>query len=117
MKLEILNSLDLIDLANEKLLFAKLVQQLEKDFLLANVPWDVPVNLPAAWLVSSLREKIYYLMMERFSEYLNLLYIIDLPEKEFQNIELTDAVEVSNQMTFLILKREYQKVWFRNTYK
>lgn len=117
MKLDVINSEELLHLANEKLFFAKLVQQLEKDFLLANIPWDVPVNGTGAKLVSSLREKIYYLIMERFSEYLNLLYIIDLPEKEFQNIELTDAVEVSNQMTFLILKREYQKVWFRNTYK
>ena len=55
--------------------------------------------------------------MEHFAEYLNLLYIVDVPEREFQYIEVTDAVEVADQVTFLILKREYQKVWYRNKYK
>ena len=55
-------------------------------------------------------------MMEHFSEYLNLLYVVDVPESQFKQIEITDAVEVADQMTFLILKREYQKVWYRNKY-
>ncbi len=117
MKLEVENSGELIHLASGQLLFGKVVKQLEKDFLLANIFWDVPSGANGDALISSLREKIYYLIMERFSEYLNLLYAIDIPEKEFQHIEITDAVEVADQMTFLILKREYQKVWFRNKYK
>ena len=50
------------------------------------------------------------------TDYLNLLYIIDVPEKVVKAIEATDVVEISEQVTFEILKREWQKVWFRNEY-
>ena len=117
MKLDVVNSGELINLANEKSLFVQLVKQLQKDFLLANILWDTPNDITGSELVSSLHEKLYYLIMERFPEYLNLLYVIDIPEKEFQHLEITDAVEVADQMTFIVLKREFQKVWFRNKYK
>lgn len=117
MKFDVLNSGELINLANEQSLFVQLVKQLQKDFLLANILWDTPNDITGSELVSSLCEKLYYLIMERFPEYLNLLYVIDIPEKEFQHLEITDVVEVADQMTFIILKRDFQKVWFRNKYK
>ncbi|MDC6387392.1 hypothetical protein PP182_01770 [Maribacter sp. PR1] len=98
-------------------LYDGLIQQLEKDFLLANVPLNITRDIKSEELIKVLVEKIYFLMMERFSEYLNVLYVIDIPEKEFQHIEVTDTVEVSSQMAFLILKREFQKVLLRNKYK
>ena len=117
MKLEVVNSGELLHLANEQSLFKHIVQQLEKDFLLANAVWEAPKNIDSEQLIAALREKIYYLIMERFQEFLNVLYVIDVPEKEFHDLEITDAVAVADQMAFLILKREYQKVWFRNKYK
>ncbi len=117
MKLDVVNSGQLLHLAEGQLLYEKLIKQLNKDFLLANIEWETPVNIEVDSFIALLREKLYVLIMERFSDYLNLLYIVDVPEKEFQNIEITDAVTVSDQMTFLVLKREYQKVWLRNKYK
>ena len=63
-----------------------------------------------------LHEKIYYLIMERFADYLNLLYVVDVPEKAFKEIQVTDVVEVAEQVSFLILKRELQKVWLKERY-
>ncbi|TLP82329.1 hypothetical protein [Maribacter sp. ACAM166] len=117
MKLDVVNSDQLLQIAEEKLLVKKMLQQIEKDFSLANVSLTMPVNLEPQSIISTIREKIYYLMMEHFSGYLNLLYIVDVPEREFQYIESTDTVEVANQVTFLLLKREYQKVWFKEKYK
>ena len=116
MKLEVVNSGELLHLAREQSLFQNIVRQLEKDFLLANVVWDTPKNIDSEQLIAALREKIYYLIMERFQVFLNVLYVIDVPEKEFHDLAITDAVAVADQMAFLILKREYQKVWFRNRY-
>ena len=117
MKLEVFNSPQLLHLAEDNLLVNNLVKQIDKDFSLANVKLNLPKNFESNSFISLLREKVYYLMMEHFSDYLNLLYIIDVPEREFKHIEITDTVEVANQVTFLILKREYQKVWFKNKYK
>ncbi len=54
--------------------------------------------------------------MERFPDYLNLLYAIDIPESVFKKVEVTDAVDVSKQITFFILERELQKVELREKY-
>ncbi|WP_419213726.1 hypothetical protein ACNR9Q_06105 [Maribacter sp. X9] len=117
MEYEVQNSRQLLELSEKQVLYESLVLQLQKDFTLANNPLNIPNDIKRDELIKVIVEKIYFLMMERFQDYLNVLYVIDIPEKEFQHIEMTDAVEVSGQMAFLILKREYQKVWFRNKYK
>jgi hypothetical protein len=62
------------------------------------------------------QEKIYKLIQYKFAEYLNLLYIIDVPEDQIKKLDGSDLVELSEQVAFLVLKREWQKVWFRNKY-
>ena len=110
------NSDELLKSAQESQLYSKLIAQLKKDFSLANIPFEIEKDIPSDKLQKILHEKIYYLIMERFSEYLNLLYIVDVPEKAFKTIDVTDVVEVADQVSFLILKRELQKVWFKAKY-
>lgn len=117
MKLNVDNSEQLIQVAIGDSLFDKLKHQVEKDFVLANIPLQIPEKLGHAEFIALIREKVYYLMMEHFAEYLNLMYIIDIPESAFQNIEITDTVDIADQVTLLILKREYKKVWYRNRYQ
>jgi len=63
-----------------------------------------------------LHEKVYRLIQYKFAEYLNLLYIIDVAENEIKKLDGSDLVALSEQVAFLILKREWQKVWFRNKF-
>ena len=56
------------------------------------------------------------LIQFKFAEYLNLLYIIDVSEAEIKKLDGSDLIQLAEQVTFLILKREWQKVWFRNKY-
>lgn len=116
MKFEVVNSDQLLHLAGEALLVEKLLLQVEKDFKLANAPLNLTIGFDPQSFVSKIHEKVYFLMIENFSGYLNLLYVIDVPEGELQHLEITDSVEVAQHVTFLILKREYQKVWFKNNY-
>lgn len=101
-------------LASAENLYEKLVLQLNKDFNLANESLDVEVSVLPIELKSILHEKIYKLIQYKFAEYLNLLYIIDVPEKEIKQLNGSDLVNLSKQVAFIILKREWQKVWFRN---
>jgi len=117
MKLNVDNSEQLMQVAIGDSLFDKLKHQVEKDFVLANIPLQITEPLGQSEFIALIREKVYYLMMEHFAEYLNLMYIIDIPESAFQNIEITDTVDVADQVTLLILKREYKKVWYRNRYQ
>lgn len=107
---------DVIIKANELELYKKLILQLNKDFLLANIDLDFHEDILPSSLKLILHETVYKLIQEKFPEYLNLLYIIDVPEQQVKALNGDDIVELSEEVSFLILKREWQKVWFRHKY-
>ncbi|MDO5979297.1 hypothetical protein [Flavivirga spongiicola] len=106
----------LIEEANQLDLYKKLILQLNKDFLLANIDLDFHEEVLPSSLKLLLHETVYNLIQEKFTEYLNLLYIIDVPEKQVKALSGDDVLKLSEDVSFLILKREWQKVWFRNNY-
>jgi hypothetical protein len=106
----------LLSEAQKEQLYIKLIEQLNKDFNLANEPVDFAADTTPIALKLGLQEKVFGLINHKFAEYLNLLYIIDVPEKEVKSLNGADIADLSEQVAFLILKREWQKVWFRNRY-
>ena len=111
-----LNSDALLSEAENESLYAKLIEQINKDFNLANEGIDFPMSTSPNDLKIQLCEKIYRMIQNKFAEYLNLLYIIDVPEDQIKKLDGSDIAELSHQVAFLILKREWMKVWFRNRY-
>jgi len=107
---------ELVAQANNENLYNKLVKQLNKDFLLANIDLDFDEDILPTSLKFLLHETVFKLIQEKFAEYLNLLYIIDVPEHKIKQLDGSDVVSLSEQVTFLILLREWQKVWYRNMY-
>lgn len=110
------NSLELLEAVQREQLYKKLIQQIKKDFDLANIAIEVPSEITPTALKSVVHEKLYVLLVERFDQYLNLLYVIDISEREVKNIQAMDAVDVTAEVTFLLLKREWQKVWYKAKY-
>src|SRR5690606_36239508 len=106
----------LLQYAEDQRLYRDLVLQLRKDFVLANISMDFRDDISPRELKTLVHEKVYCLIMEKFTEYLNLLYIIDVPERRVKAIKTDDVVEISAEVSFEILKRECQKVWFRKNY-
>ncbi|MDG1870790.1 MAG: hypothetical protein P8I78_02370 [Flavobacterium sp.] len=102
--------------AQEQSLYLKLIIQINKDFNLANEGIDFPMSISPEELKIQLHEKIYRMIMYKFAEYLNLLYIIDVAEEEVKKLDGSDLVVLAEQVTYLLLKREWQKVWFKNNY-
>lgn len=98
-------------------LYLCLIEQLNKDFNLSNEAVDFPMSISPTELKIQLHEKMYRLISHRFAEYLNLLYIIDVSEGEIKKLDGSDLLQLAEQVSFLVLKREWQKVWFRNKYK
>ena len=63
-----------------------------------------------------LHETVFKLIQDKFTDYLNLLYIIDVSEHQIKQLDGDDTVNLAEQVSFLILKREWQKVWYRHKY-
>lgn len=106
----------LLSEAESENLYPKLIEQINKDFNLANEAIDFPASTSPNELKIQLHEKIYRMIQYKFAEYLNLLYIIDVPEDQIKQLDGSDLVDLSEQVSFLILKREWMKVWFRNRF-
>lgn len=108
---------ELISKANNEKLYSMLIKQLNKDFLLANIDLDFDEDILPTSLKFLLHETIFNLIQEKFTDYLNLLYIIDVPESKIKQLDGSNLVELSEQVTFLVLLREWRKVWYRNSYQ
>ncbi|WP_297702942.1 hypothetical protein [uncultured Eudoraea sp.] len=108
---------ELIKYADSNNLYLDLVLQLKKDFALANLTLDLPADCNPDELKYLLQKNIQFLIEEKFSDFLTLLYIVDLPENTARQILDTEKQNISDHYTFLILKRVWQKVWFRKQYK
>lgn len=106
----------LLSEAENENLYIELIEQINKDFNLANEGIDFPLSTSPDELKIQLHEKIYRLIQFRFAEYLNLLYIVDVNESEIKKLDGSDIPELAAQVSFLVLKREWQKVWFRNRF-
>ena len=102
--------------ANTLNLYRKLIVQLNKDLLYGNVDLELDEDTLPTSLKLVLQETVFYLIKNKFSVYLNLLYIVDVSELKVREIEGNDAVKLSEDVTFLILQRVWQKVWYKNKY-
>ncbi|MEM9679829.1 MAG: hypothetical protein AAF901_05855 [Bacteroidota bacterium] len=107
---------DLVEEANALSLYQKLIQQLNKDLLYANIDVEFDNDVLPTSLKYMLHETIYTLIQEKFAEYLNLLYIADVSEAKVKDLDGSDVLKLSESVTFLILQREWQKVWLKSQY-
>ena len=106
----------LIENANQLNLYKKLIIQLNKDLLYANINLAFDEDVLPTSLKLLLHETIFKLIQEKFTDYLNLLYIIDVSEQKVRALDGFDILELSEKVTLMILQREWQKVWLKNKY-
>jgi hypothetical protein len=97
-------------------LYKNLVLQLNKDFKRANIDIDFIKDISPSDLKLKLNNAIHNLILNKYFEYLNLLYIIDVSEEKIKKITANSTHEISEEITYFILLREWQKVWFKSNY-
>jgi len=110
------NSLELLKSIEIENLYLKLIKQLNKDFQLSNLDFSFEETLSPIELKEKIIVILLNLISNKYDDYLNFLYRVDVSEKELLKIRETDLPSIVNQIAFLILKREYQKVWLKRNY-
>ncbi|MBG6133642.1 hypothetical protein IWQ47_005114 [Aquimarina sp. EL_43] len=103
----------LIDEVSNSDLYPQFLAQLQKDLNRAGIDYDIKSKTP-----QDLFSEVAYLLVEKlqnaFNEYLNLLYAVDVSETKIRSLDSEDSVDIAEYAAYLILKREWQKVWYRN---
>ena len=110
------NSADLLSSVATTKLYKDLIIQLNKDLNLTGIDANFSEVSSPLELKEALQKIIKELILQDFNSYSNLLYRIDVSEKEIQNIASSDIDKYSENATFLILKRVWKKVWFKKNF-
>ena len=108
------DAIQLIDEIKSQQLLHELVVQLNKDADLSGLEVNFSSSSTPEKLVKQLYNVLVDLMTNDFRAYLNFLYRIDLSEQKLKSIPETEPKQIAEIVTFLVLKREWQKVAFRN---
>ena len=111
-----LNFETLIEDANTLNLYKQLITQLNKDLVYANIDLEFNEEVLPTSLKLMLHKTLYHLIQTKFSDYINLLYIVDVSEQKVKTLDGSDLLKLSEEVTFLILQREWQKVWYKNSH-
>jgi len=114
--LPVKNTFELLEKIENENLLPKLIEQLNKDFQLSNIDESFDLNTSINQLMTFLNSVLKKLIQFNYEDYLNLLYRIDVPEKELATIKGSNLDENIEGVTFLIFKREFQKVWFKSKF-
>lgn len=108
---------EIVKMALSEQLYEALVDQLNKDLLRANLEVAFPSDLPPELLTSRMSALIYDLITRKFADFLNLLYIADVSEDRVKSLDGSDAEKLAAEVSYLLLKREWKKVWYRYRYR
>lgn len=108
------NALQLVYEIQQKNLLVALIQQLNKDFMSVGIDFDLPEDSTPDKIVASLQFSLLDLIKKDFNRYVNLLYRIDIPEKQLKEIQEVEIEIISKKVAMLILRKEWQKVFFKS---
>ncbi len=112
-KFDIILVRDLLDEVSEFDLYPQLVLQLQKDINRAGIEYTINPEIKAKDLVRAVQELLLDRLQNEFNEYMNLLYAVDVSEAAMRNFESEKIDDIAAYATYLILKREWKKVWLR----
>ena len=100
-------------------LVQQLLLQLEKDFVHSNLFGNYDrEKLNGNDIFDIVHEKVLELMNRNYGELANTYYRIDISERQLKDALSEDTTHTEAEIiTTLILKRELQKVVYRNIYK
>ena len=76
---------------------------------------EISIHLTPSELVTTLNEITHNLIEHDFNDFINLLYKIDVSEKAISIRNPANTKTYVSFVNYLILKREWQKVWLKKT--
>ena len=101
--------------AKSNTLYRALIIQLNKDFNLAGLSVEnIKETVSPEELKVQLEDVLKVLLTSNFDGFLNLLYRIDLPESKIKVVSNDTIENYIEGVSFLVLKRVWMKVWFKN---
>ena len=96
--------------------FGQFVRQILKDFSRAGIEIELSESHSPKTVKDTIQSQVAEMLTNEPDKLVRLFYLVDIPEHYLHDSLLNDVVLPSESITFYILKREWQKVMFRNNY-
>lgn len=110
------NALQLLETVCQENAYVKVIKQLNKDLYMAALDIEFPTDISPVSLVKNLEIQLEILLLKQYDAYLNLMYRVDVQEAALLKLKGLFADDLIKEIAFLILKREWQKVYFRSKF-
>ncbi len=107
-------SIEYLQEVENKELLIKLILQIKKDAQMVGVDFEIKEESSPFELVNYLQIFLSNLIQNNFNAYANLLYRVDIPEKELLDLQDLEISILVKNIAILLLKKEWQKVWFKS---
>ncbi|WP_299432814.1 hypothetical protein [uncultured Aquimarina sp.] len=114
-KQNIVSSEQLVQEISGSDLYPQLIQQLQKDLNRAGIDYEINLNAAPKELFLEIERLLLKRLNTAFNEFLNLLYAVDVSERDIRKCDSEESAVIAQHATYLILKREWQKIYFRNS--
>ncbi len=102
-----------LNLAKQKHLYVALIQQIQRDFALSGLSLNLDDDIKPGVLITKLHRSLENLIATNFEGFLQLLYRMDVPESSLKNSTPNVEVALPEKAVFALLKREWEKVYYR----
>ncbi len=97
-------------------LYPQLIQQLQKDLNRAGIDYEIRIKATPKELFLEIKQLLLEKLNSAFNDFLNLLYAVDVSERDIKNCNSEESIVIVQYATYLILKREWQKIYYRNSF-
>ncbi len=114
--MKVQNTLQLLETVQQENALVKVIEQLNKDMYMAALDIEFPTDISPASLVDNLQVHVELLLYKQYDDYLNFMYRVDVQEADLLKLNGLLPKDLIKEITFLILKREWQKVYFRSKF-
>ncbi|MCV6631670.1 MAG: hypothetical protein OIF50_17625 [Flavobacteriaceae bacterium] len=108
------SSMAVLDHATTHSLYSKLLLQLQKDLHRANLDLEIQTDIAPEGLKEKLQGFIRSLLNQHYEQLFHFLYLVDVSEKDMLRITEEPTADLSELCALLVLKRTWQKVWYRS---
>ena len=98
----------------EKEMLPHIIRQINKDLQLSGYQYEIDEKSTAQQLITDLGNIIQKLLHTDFSGLLNLFYRMDITESLLLKMMNESPEDLTPNLTLLVLKKEWMKVWLRN---
>ena len=109
-------NINLIDKQITVKLYKDLIIQLNKDFSLTGIDFNLSLNSKPNKLIKDLKMLFQNMIAKDYQKFNQLLYVIDLPEAKLASLKERQLDDVIDRIIRLVLERVLQKVYVRQKF-